>query len=128
MPCSSAREASVSANSGRASSALICCTQVSTDRRSVLSTRSNSTGSPQVTPNWSCMRVALAWSLRRISASARSASSVSSSVISHCTRFANGRMMRTQGTCGTGRSRQVAPQPRSTTLPRAAASSTSSAV
>ncbi len=77
MPCSSARDASVSANSGRASRPLIICTQVSTDSRSVLSTMSNSTGSFQVTPNWSCMRVALAWSLRRISASATPRSSVS---------------------------------------------------
>ena len=38
------------------------------------------------------------------------------------------RVTRTRTTCCTGRSRQVAPQPRSTTLPRSAWANTSSAV
>ena len=74
------------------------------------------------------MRAACASSLRRISASANSASSVSRCVISQSMRFFSERVMRTHTTCGTGRSRQVAPQPRSTTLPRSASANSSSAV
>ena len=48
--------------------------------------------------------------------------------MSHSTRFLNERVTRTHTTCGTGRSRQVAPQPRSTTLPRSASANSSSAV
>src|SRR5665647_2927526 len=48
--------------------------------------------------------------------------------MSHSTRFGMDRAIRTHRTCGTGRSRQVAPQPRITTFPWLANSNTSSAV
>src|SRR2546427_347695 len=71
---------------------------------------------------------ACASSLPRTLASANGASSVSNWPISHSTRFASERVTRTHTTCGTGRSRQVAPQPRRTTSPRAACANSCSAV